>query len=169
MDKAKLGDPLKEETTLGPLAKDEFTEKYLKQLKKTIEAGDEVLYGNNDPEGNLVGPSIFKVKDHSKSILTTEEVFGPSFAVITFKSIDEAIKLANDTEYGLGAIIVSKNTEAALSIARQIDAGLVYINEVTASEPALPFGGVKHSGYGRDLSHHGIESFSNVKTFCVKF
>ena len=168
LDKVKLGDPLSEDTTMGPIAKDEYTKKYVKQLKEAVEAGDEVIYGNKEPEGNLVGPSIFKVKDLEKSVLTVDEVFGPVFAIIPFTLIDHAIELANKTQYGLGATIVSKDTKNAELLARQIDAALIYINDIVTSDSMLPFGGVKQSGFGRDLGTHGIESFSNVKTFSVK-
>ena len=168
LNEFKVGDPMDRNTKLGPLARDDLTVTYLNQLARAIKGGDKVLYGNIQPEGNLVSASIFRVDDPYKSVLTTEEVFGPCFALMPFRTPEEAIEIANSSQYGLGATIVSKNTKFAEGFARLIDSGLVYINNAVGSESALPCGGVKQSGYGRDLAHYGVESFANIKTFSLR-
>ena len=98
----------------------------------------------------------------------TEEVFGPIAPIIVVKNEDEAISVANDTEYGLGASIWSRNTDRAERLAARIEAGTVTINDMVKSDPRLPFGGVKKSGIGRELSHYGLKEFVNVKTIVVR-
>jgi succinate-semialdehyde dehydrogenase / glutarate-semialdehyde dehydrogenase len=96
-----------------------------------------------------------------------EETFGPVAAVIRAKDHDEAVRLANDTEYGLGAAIWTRNLELGKQLARQIEAGAVFINGMVASDPRMPFGGVKRSGYGRELGAFGIREFTNIQTVVV--
>ena len=168
VDEFKVGDPFHPDTKMGPLARDDLTEKYLKQLKTTIEKGDNLLHGGKEASGNLVAPSIFKVKNYGSSVLTNEEVFGPTFALIPFKTTDQAVELANRTPYGLGATLVSKDINFAEGVSRLLDSGLTYINNVVGSDSNLPCGGVKHSGFGRDLGQHGVESFANIKTFSIR-
>lgn len=163
----KVGDPFDPETKLGPLARDELTSKYVDQLSRAAKGGDTVLLGNSKPDGNLVKPSIFKVKDFNSSVLTNEEVFGPCFSLIPYLDVEEAIKMANQTQYGLGATIITKKTEKALEYARIIDSGFVYINDAVTSASSLPAGGVKASGFGRDCGAQGVEYFSNIKTFHI--
>jgi succinate-semialdehyde dehydrogenase/glutarate-semialdehyde dehydrogenase len=98
----------------------------------------------------------------------SEEVFGPVMPVITFKEDLEAVKLANSNRYGLAAAIFSADTDKAENLAAKLEAGAVFINEQVKSDPRLPFGGVKKSGYGRELSHYGIKEFVNIKTIWVK-
>jgi succinate-semialdehyde dehydrogenase/glutarate-semialdehyde dehydrogenase len=98
----------------------------------------------------------------------TEEVFGPIAPVIVVKDEDEAVRVANDTEYGLGAAVWSRDVERAERIAGKIDAGFVAINDMVKSDPRLPFGGVKRSGIGRELSHYGLKEFVNIKTVVVR-
>ncbi len=97
-----------------------------------------------------------------------EETFGPVFTIIKFNSTDKMIEIANDSEFGLGASIWSEDREKALSIAHRIEAGAVFINDFTKSDPRLPFGGIKKSGYGRELSEFGIREFVNIKTIAVQ-
>jgi succinate-semialdehyde dehydrogenase/glutarate-semialdehyde dehydrogenase len=98
----------------------------------------------------------------------TKEVFGPIAPIIVVKDEDEAIRAANNTEYGLGAAIWSRNTDRAERLAGRIEAGFVAVNDMVRSDPRLPFGGVKKSGVGRELSHYGLKEFVNVKTVVVK-
>jgi succinate-semialdehyde dehydrogenase/glutarate-semialdehyde dehydrogenase len=97
-----------------------------------------------------------------------EETFGPVFTVIKFNSTDDMIEISNDSEFGLGGSIWSEDKEKALSIARKIEAGAIFINDFTKSDPRLPFGGIKKSGYGRELSEFGIREFVNIKTISVQ-
>ena len=111
-------------------------------------------------------PTVFADVDNGMEI-AREEVFGPVLAVIPFNDEDEAIKLANDTEYGLGAALWTGDTERAKQLASRIEAVAVFINGMVASDPRLPFGGVKRSGYGRELSSFGIREFVNVQTIWI--
>jgi succinate-semialdehyde dehydrogenase/glutarate-semialdehyde dehydrogenase len=96
-----------------------------------------------------------------------EETFGPAAAVIRVQDAESAIRLANQTEYGLGASLWSRDIDRARDLARRIDAGAVFINGMVASDPRLPFGGIKHSGYGRELGSYGIREFTNIKTVWI--
>jgi succinate-semialdehyde dehydrogenase/glutarate-semialdehyde dehydrogenase len=96
-----------------------------------------------------------------------EETFGPVAAVIRARDADHAVALANDTEYGLGANLWTRDVEAAKQLARRIEAGSVFINGMVASDPRLPFGGIKRSGYGRELGSYGIKEFTNIQTIVV--
>ena len=98
----------------------------------------------------------------------TEEIFGPVASVMTVRSVHRAIEIANNSRYALGASIWTSNIDRALRLARQIEAGAVFINEMVKSDPRLPFGGIKKSGYGRELSAYGIKEFVNTKTIVVK-
>jgi succinate-semialdehyde dehydrogenase / glutarate-semialdehyde dehydrogenase len=96
-----------------------------------------------------------------------EETFGPVAAIIRVKNPNEAVCLANQTEFGLGAALWTRDIEKARALARRIDAGAVFINGIVASDPCLPFGGIKRSGYGRELGYHGIREFTNIKTLWI--
>jgi succinate-semialdehyde dehydrogenase/glutarate-semialdehyde dehydrogenase len=98
----------------------------------------------------------------------TDEVFGPIAPIIVVKDEDEAVRIANSTEFGLGASLWSRDTDRAQRLARRIDAGFISINDMVKSDPRLPFGGVKKSGVGRELSHYGLREFVNIKTIVVK-
>ena len=97
-----------------------------------------------------------------------EELFGPVATIIEVQDDEHAVAVANDTDYGLGSAVFSRNHERALAIAARLEVGNCFINSMVKSDPRLPFGGVKLSGYGRELSHHGIREFVNVKTLCVQ-
>ncbi len=166
--KCVTGDPMDRKTTLGPLASDELTKRYWSLLRATVEAGDEPLFGFEEPVGNVVKPSIFRVKDYDKSVLMNQEAFGPAFPIVSFTHLDEAIELANRTNYGLGATIICRDIDRAQQQSRLIDAGMVFINGMVSPLWGLPIGGVKHSGFGRECGQHGVESFANIKTFFIK-
>lgn len=164
----KVGNPMEGDTNLGPLARDDLTEKYVDQLDRTIKQGDTIVYGNFPAEGNTIKPSIVLVQDYEKSVMTKEEVFGPTFSVIPFKADEEAIEMANKTNYGLGATIISRDLDLAEGYSRLIDSGLCFINDSVTSHHHLPCGGVKESGFGRDCGQHGVEAFANIKAFSIK-
>jgi succinate-semialdehyde dehydrogenase/glutarate-semialdehyde dehydrogenase len=137
------------------------------QVTRTVEAGGKVLLGGNvvDGPGYFYQPTVI---DHvvPGQAAFDEETFGPVAAIIRVSSTQEAIALANRTEYGLGAALWTSDTEtAARDLLPRIDAGAVFINGMVASDPRLPFGGIKKSGYGRELGSYGIREFTNMKTF----
>lgn len=179
-EKLRLGNPMEESTQMGPLAKEEIANGVDRQLKQAIEEEKATLvYGGKRvalPEQNLDSeseslvylPTIIDLgtsEEALKSILFKEEVFGPVFAICSFEEESEAIEVANSTGYGLGATIVSQDEKRAESLSSHINAGMVFVNSPVASSSELPSGGIGNSGYGRECSKYGVESFANIKTF----
>ncbi len=163
--KLKVGNPTEENIDLGPLARVDLAEKLEDQLKQSINAGATLRYGG-ERRGAFFTPTIISnVKPGMPAF--DEELFGPVAAMITANSKTEAIEFANKSSFGLGATIVSRDIEKAIRIAEQIEDGAVFINEVVKSDPRLPFGGTKRSGYGRELSNLGIKEFVNAKTVYI--
>ncbi|WNP34104.1 NAD-dependent succinate-semialdehyde dehydrogenase [Enterobacter kobei] len=164
----KMGDPLDESTTLGPLSSKDAVETLTKQVDEAVKNGATLHYGGKpvDHEGNFFEPTILTniTRDNPAYF---EEFFGPVAQVYVVKNDDEVVKLANDSHYGLGGAIFSQNIERAKGLASRIETGMVYINSLTDTAPELPFGGVKRSGFGRELSDLGIKEFVNQKLVVV--
>lgn len=165
MSALKQGDPNEDGVDYGPMAREDLAEQLLEQTQKSIDKGAEVLLGGNRPdkEGAFFNATIL---GNLKAGMPAydEEMFGPVASVFKVKDEEEAILIANDSPYGLGGCVWTKDIEKGKHFIRQVESGAVYINKMTASHPALPFGGVKLSGYGRELSHLGIREFVNQKT-----
>jgi succinate-semialdehyde dehydrogenase / glutarate-semialdehyde dehydrogenase len=159
------GDPFSEKSTLGPLARLDLAEKLELQLGRSIEQGARLLAGGSRSGCNFQATLLDNVVPGMPAF--DEETFGPLGAIIEAKDEEEAIALANQTRYGLGATVWSQDLERAESVARQLDSGSVLINTLMRSDVRLPFGGVKKSGYGRELSEFGIKEFVNVKTISI--
>lgn len=159
------GDPFNEKSTLGPMARIDLSEKLESQLKVSLQKGATLLAGGIRNECNFEATLLDNVLPGMPAF--DEETFGPLAAIITAKDETEAIALANQTRYGLGATIWSNDLERAARIARDLDSGSVLINALMRSDVRLPFGGVKKSGYGRELSEFGIKEFVNVKTISI--
>ncbi|MDR3476452.1 MAG: NAD-dependent succinate-semialdehyde dehydrogenase [Gammaproteobacteria bacterium] len=160
----KVGDPLDEKTTLGPLSSEAAARQLQTQIEDTVKLGAKVVLGGKRPErsGAFVSPTILvDVKPGMPAY--NEELFGPVATIFRVKTDQEAIDLANDSLFGLGASIFSNNKARATEMATQIDSGMVFINHPTWTAPELPFGGTKSSGYGRELSEMGIFEFVNKK------
>ena len=161
----KVGDPLEKDTLVGPVCTAEALAKGLNQINTAIKQGATLVAGGKqmEREGFFIEPTL--LTDITKDMdIYHEEVFAPVLMVYKVKSIDEAIDLANDSTYGLGGSIFSKNEEEAVKLARRINTGMVFINHVTTSVgPELPFGGTKKSGYGRELSPDAVYEFVNPK------
>ncbi|MHB2156012.1 NAD-dependent succinate-semialdehyde dehydrogenase [Calditrichota bacterium GD2] len=164
----KVGDPQDESTDVGPLARPDLVKDLERQVEKSIEQGARLLLGGKAIEGpgNFYQPTV--LTDVKKGMpVYEEETFGPVAAIIPVQDEDEAIAVANDSPFGLGASLWTKNIEKGKTLAREIRAGAVFINGMVKSDPRLPFGGIKKSGYGRELSHYGIKEFVNIKTVWV--
>ncbi|WP_456443434.1 NAD-dependent succinate-semialdehyde dehydrogenase [Caldithrix abyssi] len=164
----KVGDPQDESTDVGPLARPDLVKDLERQVEKSIEQGARLLLGGKAIEGpgNFYPPTV--LTDVKKGMpVYEEETFGPVAAIIPVQDEDEAIAVANDSPFGLGASLWTKNIEKGKTLAREIRAGAVFINGMVKSDPRLPFGGIKKSGYGRELSHYGIKEFVNIKTVWV--
>jgi succinate-semialdehyde dehydrogenase/glutarate-semialdehyde dehydrogenase len=161
-------DPLLETTLLGPQARPDLVANLKNQLNRSLEAGAEMVFEMNHPveKGYFFQPTVLR-KARPGMACFDEEIFGPIAAVSTFKNLEEAIMLANTTRFGLGASIYTRDEELAKKMALEIDCGTVAINAMVRSKPSLPFGGIKASGYGRELSEHGLYEFSNLKTITV--
>ncbi len=165
----KLGDPMDENTDVGPLARRDLLDALKRQLLDARTGGAEIVQTDRTgfKKGFFFSPcAIYNPKLNSK--VMTEEVFGPIAPVVIVKSEEDAVKIANDTQFGLGASIWSRNTDRAEKLAARIESGFVAINDMVKSDPRLPFGGVKKSGIGRELSHYGLKEFVNIKTVVVK-
>jgi succinate-semialdehyde dehydrogenase/glutarate-semialdehyde dehydrogenase len=159
------GDPFNEKSTLGPLARLDLADKLEVQLRKSIDSGAKLLVGGKRNGCNFQATLLDNVRPGMAAF--EEETFGPLAAVISAKTEDEAIALANKTRYGLGATVWTQDLKRGERIARELDSGSVLINSLMRSDVRLPFGGIKKSGYGRELSEFGIKEFVNVKTISV--
>ena len=167
MQELKIGDPMDEETDIGPLAKKEFIDSLERVLKDAKKKGAELhVYGEEHKKGYFFRPTLIPAASTDMKVCNVE-VFGPVAPVITAKDEDEAVKIANSTEFGLGASVWSQDLERAQRLAKRIKSGFVAINGMVISDPRLPFGGVKKSGIGRELSHYGLKEFVNIKTVVV--
>ncbi|MEJ0012111.1 MAG: aldehyde dehydrogenase family protein [Bauldia sp.] len=166
--KLKVGDPTKRDTDIGPMARRDLRDDLHRQVERSVAAGATLRIGGEP----LAGPGYYyapTVLDNVTPEMAafSEETFGPVAAVIRVASVDEAIRLANQTEFGLGAALWTRDIARARGLARRIEAGAVFINGLVASDARLPFGGIKKSGYGRELGVYGIREFVNIKTIWI--
>src|SRR6266853_6907347 len=164
----KVGDPMDPETALGPLATEQILQGVHDQVQKTIAAGAKLLTGGNPIHGAgfFYEPTVF-VDVPKESPAYREEVFGPVAAVFRVRDAHNAIELANDTTFGLGSSAWTNDREEQKLFVSELDTGMVFINAMVASDPRLPFGGVKRSGFGRELGAAGIREFTNTKTIWI--
>jgi succinate-semialdehyde dehydrogenase/glutarate-semialdehyde dehydrogenase len=163
-----IGDPTDEETDIGPMARQDLMEDLHEQVDASVDAGAEVLTGGEplDREGAYYPPTVLE-NIPAGCPADSEEVFGPVAALFEAEDEDEIIRKANDTEFGLGASIWTEDRTRGERVARQIEAGCTYVNRQVRSDPRIPFGGIKDSGYGRELSEAGIKEFVNRKTVWI--
>jgi len=164
MESMKLGDPMSPDTDVGPLSSESAAQKLEEQVQKTVKAGATVVLGGGRPdrEGAYFNPTI--LTDVTPDMPSyDEELFGPVATVYVVKDEDEAVRLANDSSYGLGGSVYTRDPKRARAIAESVDTGMMFVNQPTNSQAELPFGGIKNSGYGRELSKLGIMEFVNKK------
>ena len=165
----KVGDPLDESNALGPLARADLIDELERQVQESVRCGARILTGGkrlSDRPGFYFQPTVL---DNVLPGMPAydEELFGPVAALISAKNAEDAVRIANDTAFGLGASIWTRDLDRAETMAAAIDAGMVFVNGLVKSDPRLPFGGVKTSGFGRELSHYGIKEFVNIKTVVI--
>jgi succinate-semialdehyde dehydrogenase/glutarate-semialdehyde dehydrogenase len=163
-----VGDPADDGTRIGPMARADLAANISAQVEQSVAQGAKVLTGGTplDRGAAWYAPTVLTDVSIQMPVMA-EETFGPVAAVIGFSTDEEAVELANDTPYGLGASVWSADPQRALAIGRRISSGALFINAVTASDPRLPFGGVKQSGYGRELGDAGATEFTNIRTVVI--
>jgi succinate-semialdehyde dehydrogenase/glutarate-semialdehyde dehydrogenase len=164
----KVADPMDRSTQVGPLARADLVQELERQVRESVRLGASILTGGKrvDGPGNFFEPTVLGGVN-SRMPVFREETFGPVAAVIRVNDAEEAIKVANDSEFGLGSAIWTADVERGQRMADRIEAGMVFINGMVASDARLPFGGVKKSGIGRELSSVGIKEFTNIQTVWV--
>jgi len=164
-EKLKVGDPLSENTDLGPIVNASGLKTIDSQVKDSVKEGAEILTGGEQigSKGYFYKPTILKNVSTNMRVVQ-EEVFGPAAAVMVAEDEMEAVRLANDSQYGLGASIWTEDLDKAENLSRKIRSGIVTVNNVVISDPRVPFGGVKKSGFGRELSRYGMLEFVNIKS-----
>lgn len=170
MRQYKMGDPLDEDTQVGPQARHDLRDELHQQVVDSINAGAICLLGGRVPDGPgaYYPPTVLTNVRHGM-VAYHEELFGPVASIIPVRDEADAIRVANDSIFGLGAAVFTRDLERGERIARdELEAGCCFVNDFVKSDPRLPFGGIKQSGYGRELSHYGMREFVNVKTVYVK-
>jgi succinate-semialdehyde dehydrogenase/glutarate-semialdehyde dehydrogenase len=168
ISRLKIGDPMDPETQIGPMARANLRAELHDQVERSVAGGARAVLGGAPIEGDgcFYAPTLLDgvAPDH---VAFREELFGPVASIIRARDADHAIELANDSEFGLGAAIWTSDLDRARRLSRAIDAGAVFINGMVASDARLPFGGIKKSGYGRELGSYGIREFTNIKTIWI--
>jgi succinate-semialdehyde dehydrogenase/glutarate-semialdehyde dehydrogenase len=164
----RMGDPLDPTTQIGPLARADLRETLERQVRDSVRMGARVLTGGERGAGKgwYYQPTVLAGVTEDMPVFK-EETFGPVAAVLRVRDADDAVRVANDSAYGLGASVWTRDLKLGEALARRIESGAVFVNGMVASDPRLPFGGVKRSGYGRELSEFGIREFVNIQTIWI--
>ena len=164
----RIGDPMDEEVEIGPLAREDLREDIHDQVRRSIDDGAELVTGGEalDQPGFFYAPTVLSGVE-SGTVAFTEEIFGPVAALSRARDVDHAVELANDTRFGLGGSVFTEDRAKGEEVAMRLEVGCAFVNEMVKSDPRLPFGGVKDSGYGRELSQYGIREFVNIKTVWI--
>ncbi|MFE7423363.1 NAD-dependent succinate-semialdehyde dehydrogenase [Rhodococcus sp. NPDC057529] len=168
VENLNVGDPLAEGTTTGPMARPDLLDAIDRQVRDSVRSGAKVLVGGHRREGEgwFYEPTVLTEIDRTMPVFA-EETFGPVAVLISAQTDDEAIAIANDTEYGLAASVWSQDRDRALALGRKIVTGCLFVNASVDSDPRIPFGGIKRSGYGRELGRSGIREFTNLQTVWI--
>ena len=165
----KMGDPMRSDVKIGPLAREDLRTTLHRQVEASVRLGAELLRGGIMPEGPGFYYPVTVLGNVQKGMPAyEEELFGPVISLLTVKNETEALAIANDTSYGLAASIFTQNRHRGEKIAQNIQSGTVFINDFVRSDPRLPFGGIRQSGFGRELSQEGIREFTNIRTVVVR-
>lgn len=169
MESLKIGDPLDESTELGPLATADGLTGLERDVRKTVEAGARLVTGGHrvDRRGNFYAPTVL-ADIPMNSPAYREELFGPVASLFRAKDAADAIRIANDSRFGLGSSVWTNDAAERDRFIQEIETGMIFVNRMVASDPRLPFGGVKQSGYGRELGIHGIREFTDIKTVVIQ-
>jgi len=168
MKALRVADPLEESTEIGPLATPQIVKDLERQVNDAVAQGARVLTGGRRLQraGNYYEPTVL-VDVNPSTQISCEEIFGPVAMLFRVNDVSEAIRLANSTPFGLGSAAWTNDEQEQARFINELEAGCVFINGMVASDPRLPFGGIKHSGYGRELAEFGIREFVNIKTVWI--
>lgn len=168
MERLQAGDPLDGQTDVAPLARPDLVDDIRRQVESSMQAGARLVLGGNriNRPGSYYEPTILAGVTKGMAVYD-QETFGPVVAIITVGTEEEAISIANDTEFGLGGCVWTKDTVRGERVARKVATGAMFVNGMTKSDPRLPFGGIGKSGFGRELAHYGIKEFVNIKTIWI--
>ncbi len=169
VNQLRMGDPKADSTGIAPMARIDLRDELHAQVERSLALGAVLVTGGSilGTTGAYYAPTILDQVQPGMPAFD-EELFGPVAAIIRVKDAQDAIKLANQTQFGLGASVWTSDVASGQTVARKIHAGCTFVNGIVKSDPRLPFGGVKESGYGRELSYHGIREFVNTKTIWVR-
>ena len=167
LEQLRMGDPMDENTDIGPMARPDLLQNIDDQVQRSIKKGARLLTGGRIEEDRFYTPTLLAQVSKGMPVYD-EETFGPVTVIIAARDAEDALEIANDSNFGLGASIWTTNLELAEKMATEVNAGAVFINGMVKSDPRLPFGGTRRSGYGRELSHFGIREFTNIKTVWFK-
>lgn len=166
---AVVGDPMDEATDVGPLAREDLRDELQDQVRRSIDDGSRLVLGGSAIDGPGFYHEVTMLTDvDPRHTAAWEETFGPVAAVLPVADAEDAVAVANASRFGLGASIWSRDRERAQELARHVESGAVFVNQLVKSDPRVPFGGVKASGYGRELGEYGIKAFCNAKTVWVE-
>jgi succinate-semialdehyde dehydrogenase/glutarate-semialdehyde dehydrogenase len=170
MASLKVGDPMDSASDVGPLATKDVLQILEDQVNRTVKMGAHVLTGGKriNRQGNFFEPTVLTGIPKGSPAFE-EELFGPVASIFRASGMAEAVRIANDSQFGLGACVWTNDDAEREMFINEIEAGLAFVNGMVASDPRIPFGGIKHSGYGRELSYHGIREFVNVKTVSIQY
>jgi phenylacetaldehyde dehydrogenase len=165
----RVGDPFEEATMLGPVVSAEQFERVNSYLSLGVSEGADIVSGGGrfDNAGYFVEPTVFGGVSNDMR-LAREEIFGPVAALIPFREVDEAVRIANDTDYGLAAAVATTSVSTAHSLARRLRAGVVWVNTYSELDSTFPFGGYKQSGIGRELGDKSLEGFTELKSVFIR-
>jgi len=165
----EVGDPTDKHTDIGPMARVDLRDEVHDQVERAIGEGAVAAVGGHtlERDGFYYAPTVLTDVEPG-TVAFKEEIFGPVASVVVADDAEHAVSLANDTRFGLGGSIFTEDREKGERLARELEVGCAFVNEMTKSDPRVPFGGIKDSGYGRELSHHGIREFVNAKTVWVE-
>ena len=168
MEALEVGDPMDEATDIGPLARADLRDEVHDQVVRAVKGGAEILCGASVPRGpGFFYPPTVLANVQEGSVAFEEEIFGPVASLIIAEDADDAVRLANASRFGLGGAVFTEDRNKGKAIARRLEVGCAFVNEMTKSHPNLPFGGVKDSGHGRELARHGMMAFVNAKTIWI--
>lgn len=169
MSKFKIGNPLEKNTLFGPLAREDIRDSLHKQVQKSINEGAKCILGGNIPHDKGFFYNATVLTNVKKGITAfDEETFGPVAAIIPVNNEKEAIELANSSQFGLGAAVFTRDIQHGKEVVEKLEVGTCAINDFVRSDPRIPFGGIKNSGYGREISHYGLKEFLNIKSIYIK-